>query len=177
MNRCFEHNHGYITKFNSGKVNSTKFFHPQGGKGTNIVVDVPTIKMSKCFDKCGTTVYTDYIAAMVRYTDQSMLVILDGHMLDIKAMFHLEKEWVSTHKMFHYQNIVWNIGESGDQWDLNKYRLFAGLTQTYRSDYKGQPDGQRYYRVRSYATGRRPREARSNHENFRFGVTAMLWHQ
>jgi hypothetical protein len=37
-----------------------------------------------------------------------MLVIMDGHMLDIKAMWYLEKEWVSTHRMFHYQNIVWN---------------------------------------------------------------------
>jgi hypothetical protein len=85
--------------------------------------------MSKCYDKCGNTVYTDFIAAMVRYSDQSMLVILDGHWLDIKAMYHLEKEWVSTHRMFHYQNIVWNIVESGDQWDLDKYRLFVGLTK------------------------------------------------
>jgi hypothetical protein len=68
---------------------------------------------------------------MVRFTDQSMLVIMDGHMLDIKAMFYLEKEWVSTHRMFHYQNIVWNQVESGVTWDLDKYRLFAGLTRSF----------------------------------------------
>jgi hypothetical protein len=28
MASCLKQHHGYITKFNEGKVNSTKFFHP-----------------------------------------------------------------------------------------------------------------------------------------------------
>jgi len=105
-----------------------------------------------------------------------MLVIMDGHHLDIKAMFYLEKEWVSTHRMNHYQNIIWNQAHSGSSWELDKYRLFTGLTKAfYGSD--GQPSGDRYYRIRMYSMSHRPREARSQSQEFRWGVTAMLWHQ
>ena len=124
--RCLTYNRGYVTKFNEGIVNSTKIFH---GTTSNMVVDVPAIKMSKCYDFCGDVHYTDYIAALVRFTDQNMLVIMDGHMLDIKAMWYLEKEWVSTHRMNHYQNIVWNQAASGSSWELDKYRLYTGLTR------------------------------------------------
>jgi ribosomal protein L31 len=49
--RCLADNRGYVAKFNSGVVNSTKYFH--GIDKKNTVVDVPTIKLSKCYDFCG----------------------------------------------------------------------------------------------------------------------------
>jgi hypothetical protein len=175
-NSCFPSNQkrGYVVKFNEGIVNSTKYFHP--ADTSNYVLDVPALKLSRCFDFCGNSVYTDYLAALVRYNNINMFVIMDGHHLDIKAMFYMESHWVSTHRMFHYQNIIWNIAHSGNSYELDKYKLFAGLTKAYvNSD--GQRSGDRYYRVRSYQISRRPREGRSQDQSYRWGVTALLWHQ
>jgi hypothetical protein len=172
--QCLKENRGYVAKFNSGIVNSTKYFH---GLPNDKVLDVPAIKLSRCYDFCSNTVQTDFLAALVRYESAQALVIMDGHMLDIKAMFFMEKEWVSTHRMFHYQNIIWNQASSGQPWELDRYRLYAGLTRTYSRNRDGQPSGHRYYRVRMYSTDRRPREARSQYQDHRHGVTALLWHQ
>ena len=90
---------GYVAKFNEGIVNSTKYFH---GTSRDKVLDVPALKLSKCASHCGNTVQTDFLAALVRYNEQNIIFIMDGHMLDVKAMFYMEKEWVSTHRMFHY---------------------------------------------------------------------------
>lgn len=47
-------------------MNSTKYFH---ASDKSSVVDVPTLKLSRCYDFCGNIAQTDYLAAMVRFID------------------------------------------------------------------------------------------------------------
>jgi hypothetical protein len=62
--QCLKDNRGYVAKFNSGIVNSTKYFH---GLSNDKVLDVPALKLSKCYDFCSNTVQTDFLAALVRW--------------------------------------------------------------------------------------------------------------
>jgi len=132
---CYTDNVGYISKFNQGVKNFTKFFH---GTTSDKVIDVPVLRLSYDYNY-GYNVYSNFIAGMVRYQSTNIVFILDGNHGAIEAMWHLETHYVSTHKMFHYRNFEFNW-VSGTSTTLSDYRVFLGLTRTFASS-SGQPSG------------------------------------
>jgi hypothetical protein len=123
---CYPDMVGYIAKFNSGTRNYTKFFH--GVAGLDKVLDVPVLRLAGNIDT-GASVYSEYVAGMVRYSGKNIVFMLDGKLGEIKNMWYMENHWVSTHKMFHYRNFefAWVTGSASGP---ANYRVYVGLTRT-----------------------------------------------